>query len=690
MTKYTLIITEKPDAAKRIAQALDKEQKPQKHELNHVPYYIADADRKLIVVPAIGHLYTVVTEEKGRNHYPVFTFKWAPRYLAERNAKQTRRWIESITQLARCADRFIDACDYDMEGSIIGYNLLKYACGNKENDAERMKYSTLTKEELEKSYAELLPHLDFALIEAGRARHELDWLYGINLTRALTTATKNYSRQYATLSTGRVQGPTLKFIALRERSIRVFVPTPYWAIKAQARINGHKYEAEYDKPTIETKKEADLVLESTKGKNAIVDKVETQQYHQPPPVPFDLGTLQNEAYRLFGCVPKRTLDAAQHLYLDALISYPRTSSQKLPQLIGYQTILRNLRKFPEYRELANELLQRQSLTPNEGKKEDPAHPSIYPTGKRQERQLDSWESRILDLIIRRFMAVFGEPAIRQVLKATLNINGHSFFLRGRQTLKKGWLRFYEPYAGYEEAILPKLWEGQTISVQKVVLEDRFTKPPGRYNPSSLLRKMEKTEIGTKATRADTIQTLYNRKYVKDERLVVTDLGFGVLEVLEKFCPTVVSIKLTRQFEEEMNRIQAQDEKRENVLSEAVENLKLVAARLKENEEAIGKQLAEIVRKARAEERTIGVCPNCKNGKLMILRSRKTGKRFIGCTNYFSNLCKTAFPLPQTGAIGTLARSCRTCGLPVVQIRMKGRRPWNLCIDPQCPSKEKRK
>jgi DNA topoisomerase-1 len=288
------------------------------------------------------------------------------------------------------------------------------------------------------------------------------------------------------------------------------------------------------------------------------------------------------------------------------------------------------------------------------------------------------------------MAVFGEPAVRQVIKATLDINGHIFFLRGRQILEKGWLRFYEPYAGYEEAILPKLLEGQTITVQKVVLEERFTKPPGRYNPSSLLRKMEKTEIGTKATRADTIQTLYNRKYVKDERLAVTDLGFGVMEVLEKFCPTVVSIKLTRQFEEEMNRIQTQDEKREDVLSEAVENLKPVVARIKENEEAIGKQLAEAVRKARAEESTIGVCPNCENGKLIILRSRKTGKRFIGCTNYFSNLCKTSFPLPQTGAIRTLARSCRICGLPVVQIRMKGRRSWNLCVNPQCPSKEKRK
>jgi len=690
MTKHTLIITEKPDAAKRIAQALDKEQKPQKHELNRVPYYIANRDERLVVVPAIGHLYTVTSEGKGRSHYPIFTYRWAPRYLAERNAKQTCKWIESIVELAQEADRFIDACDYDIEGSIIGYNILKYACGNKENDARRMKYSTLTKEELEKAYEELLPHLDFALIEAGRTRHEVDWLYGINLTRALTTAAKNYSGRYATLSTGRVQGPTLKFIALRERSIRTFVPTPYWTIRARAKINGHNYEAEYEKLLIETKKKASAILDATKGKNGIVKKIEKQQCQQLPPVPFDLGGLQGEAYRLFGYTPKRTLDLAQRLYLDALISYPRTSSQKLPPTIGYETILRDLNRLPEYRELTLELLQKRWLRPNEGKKEDPAHPSIFPTGKRLERQLEPSERRVLDFIIRRFMAVFGEPAIRQVLKVTLDINEHSFYLRGGQTLKKGWLRFYEPYTETEEVILPEIEEGQIVNVQKVILEDKFTKPPARYNPSSLLRKMEKTEIGTKATRAEIIQTMYNRKYVKDDRFVVTDLGFEVLEVLERFCPTVVSIKLTKALEEKMSKIQTANEKRENVLTEAVGLLRPVTTKLKENEEAIGKQLADAIRKAKAEERIVGTCPNCKTGKLVILYSRKTGKRFIGCTNYFNNLCGTTYPLPQMGAIRPLARSCRACGLPVIQVKMQRRRPWILCINLQCPSKEGRR
>ncbi|MEM2994492.1 MAG: DNA topoisomerase I [Candidatus Bathyarchaeia archaeon] len=690
MRNYTLIITEKPDAAQRIASALDVQGKAQKMEDNGVPYYVAKQDREIVVVPALGHLYTVAEEGGGRDYYPVFSFRWVPRYVVERGTKQIRTWLEVISKLAKGADAFIDACDYDIEGSIIGYTILKYACGNKEGVSKRMKYSTLTAQELKKSYAELLPHLDFALIEAGRTRHEVDWLYGVNLSRALTIAAKDWSGKYATLSTGRVQGPTLKFLVSREKAIRCFVPTPYWSIKAEVEIAGSVFEAEYEKKIIETKREADAVVDYCKGKNGEVEKIDVKKFQQMPPTPFDLGTLQSEAYSLFGYTPMRTSNIAQRLYLDALISYPRTSSQKLPPTIDYGAILKSLSRVSEYEKLAMELLTKKELKPKEGKKEDPAHPAIYPTGNLPERPLEDSERNIWDLVIRRFMAVFDEPAIRQSMKVYINVNGHRFYLRGRQTLKDGWLRFYEPYIRSEEVILPQIEEGQTLNIRKVVLEDKFTKPLPRYNPGSLLKRMEEAEIGTKATRAEIIQTLYDRKYVRDERMVVTDLGFEVLEVLEKYCPTVVSIKLTRELEEKMNKIQLNSEKREAVLMDVVEILKPVIEGLKEKEKTIGEQLSNAIKRARIEERTIGTCPVCNSGKLMTLYSRRTGKRFVGCTNYFKGVCKTSFPLPQRGTVRPTGRNCRGCGWPTVQIRIKGRRTWMLCFNPQCPLKEERR
>jgi len=690
MGKYTLVITEKPDAAQRIASALDAKEKAKKMEENGVPYYVAKRDTEIIVVPALGHLYTVAEERSGRNYYPVFSFKWVPRYVAERGAKQIRTWLETISKLANDADVFIDACDYDIEGSIIGYCILKHACGNKEDVSKRMKYSTLTKEELEKSYAELLPHLDFALIEAGRARHEVDWLYGVNLSRALTIAARDWSGKYATLSTGRVQGPTLRFLVAREKAIRCFVPTPYWSIEAEVEIANSIFEAEYEKKIIETKTEANAIVDACKGKNGEIEKIDVRKFQQMPPIPFDLGALQSEAYSLFGYTPMRTSNIAQRLYLEALISYPRTSSQKLPPAINYEAILKSLNKVPEYKKLTAELLTKPELKPREGSKEDPAHPAIYPTGNLPERVLDSSERNIWDLVVRRFMAVFGEPAIRQSMRVCINVNGVRFYLRGRQTLKEGWLRFYGSYVRAEEVLLPPIEEGQTIKIKRVILEDKFTKPPPRYNPGSLLKRMEEAEIGTKATRAGITQTLYDRKYVRDERMVVTDLGFEVLEVLEKYCPKVVSIKLTKELEEKMNRIQLKSEKRENVLVAAVEILKPVVEELKEKEKTIGEQLSNAIKRARLEERIIGMCPVCNTGKLMTLYSRRTGKRFVGCTNYFKGLCKTSFPLPQRGTVRPLGKNCRGCGWPTVQVRIKGRHPWTLCFNPECPLKEERR
>jgi DNA topoisomerase-1 len=689
MGKYTLIITEKPDAAQRIALALDVGKKVRRIEDSGVPYYVATRDKEIVIVPALGHLYTVSAGAKGRSSYPVFNLKWVPRFQVEKGTEHIRMWLQVISKLSRNADSFVDACDYDMEGSIIGYCILKYACSDKEKVSRRMKYSTLTKEELERSYAESLPHLDFALIEAGRARHEVDWLYGINLSRALTLAAKNWSGRYTTLSTGRVQGPLLQFLVSREKSIRSFVPTPYWQLKAHVKINGQTCVAEFVKRRIETEKEADTVSNACKGSGRI-EKVEVTKFQQSAPVPFDLGALQVEAYSLFGYNPKKTLDTAQRLYLNALISYPRTSSQKLPLAINYQSILKNLSNVREYQRLAVELLAKPALKPYEGSREDPAHPAIYPTGSLPERLLNRLERNIWDIIVRRFMAVFGEPALRQSVKATIKANGYFFCVKGKRTLEQGWQRFYEPYVRSEETLLPMIKKGQPVDFKKVIVESSFTEPPPRYNPSSLLQKMEEVGIGTKTTRADTIQTLYERKYVRNERMKVTDLGFEVFEILQNHCKKVVSVEMTKELEDRINGICQNSEKRQDVLASAIEILGPVLEEFKQKEGEIGERLSNAVERTRLEENIVGACPICKTGMLVMIYSKKTGKRFVGCTNYFEGICKASFALPQKGTIKLHGRNCSGCGWPTVQVRTAGRRTWVLCFNPDCIFKEEQR
>jgi len=301
-----------------------------------------------------------------------------------------------------------------------------------------------------------------------------------------------------------------------------------------------------------------------------IEAMVMEKFAANSPFPFDLGALQSEAYRVFRYTPMQTSSIAQRLYLDALISYPRTSSQKLPPAIGYKTIIGKLAKMPPYSKQASELLSKPVLKPNEGERVDSAHPAIYPTGNLIEKPMGTAEKNVFDLIIRRFMAVFGEPAVRQSIKTPININGHKFHLIGVRTLSKGWIRFYEPYAQVKDVLLPPLNPGQPVTVKRVVLKNDFTKPPPRYNPRSLLLKMEKENIGTKATRAATIQTLQDRKYLCGTgNLGVSDLGSEVAEILTNYCPSVVSPELTRSLEREMNEIQEGKETKEAVLLNAV-------------------------------------------------------------------------------------------------------------------------
>ena len=688
MKKYTLIITEKPDAARRIASALDLNQKPKMIEEDGVPYYIVDRDRNIIVVPALGHLYTVFAETGRKSSYPVFDFRWGPRFQAERGAKRLRSWIRVISKLAANADSFIDACDYDIEGSVIGYCILKYACGCKDKVARRMKYSTLTKEEIENSYDKAQPHLDFRLIDAGITRHEVDWLYGINLSRALTTAAKKWSGKYSLLTTGRVQGPLLRFLVLREDSIKNFVPKQYWQVKALAEVDGRHFAAEFSKGKIETKQEAEEISKTCK-RTGQVENIEVKINNVAPPFPFDLGALQREAYRLFRYNPRTTSSVSQTLYLETLISYPRTNSQKLPAAIGYISILKSLGKVPEYRQFVDYLLTKQPLRPCVGEKEDFAHPAIYPTGKLPDRPLNRLERNIWNLIVRRFFAAFGENATNQDTIVTLKTGQSRFYIKGTANLKQGWQHFYEPFIRFKETPLPPLRNGQNINLKRIIVGHRYTKPMPHYNPSTLLQQMEETGIGTKATRADVIQTLYDRKYVRNENMILTDLGLEVFEILNQYCQKVVSIEMTKELEDRMREIYESSEERREVLESTIEALRPVLRHIKEREREIGERLGNVLEKTMYQERTIGACPICKTGNLIEVHSRKTGKRFVGCTNFFNRSCEASFPLPQEGTIRVFHRHCRRCGWPTVQVQAK-RKIWSLCFNPDCKEERTKK
>ena len=675
-----MVIAEKPDAALHIAEALHERGSPRKMSYKGVPVYEAGrSSERILVCSALGHLYKVdQVEHTKRSEFPVWKYAWKPIHEAERGRGQQERWLNAIAEAAKEADVFVNACDYDVEGSLIGYMVLKYSCKGADASARRMKFSTLTHEELRHAYENTLPHLDFPLVNAGLCRHEVDWLYGINLSRALTESARKSSGSYATLSTGRVQGPTLRFVVEREEDVATFVPIPHWEIQAVVEINGERLPAQFEMERLDTRADAHRIAALANAKEGLVDEIESRASELAPPHPFDLSSLQSEAYRHFGMAPRSSLSIAERLYLDALISYPRTGSQKLPDSIGYRKVLESLSENPAYRQHATTLLKLPSLRPNEGNREDPAHPAVYPSGAPKKRTLDAKETKLYDLIVRRFLATFATPATRETVKARISVNGLTFYLRGSHISTKGWIDYYKPYARFEDIALPSIKKGDRAKFVSVSSVEKLSQPPPRYNPSSLLREMEKNEIGTKATRAEIIETLARRGYVKGEKMLATPLGIQVIDVLEEYCPRVLDVAFTRELEEMMADIELGKQEKEHVVNEAIDHLKPIIDELKAHEGPIGEQLSSMIRQTRSDRTILSVpCPKCGH-KLNVVKNRKTGKRFIGCLGKWEASCDFALPLPQLGTLTLLDERCRRCGFQMVKVQSKGRRPLITC------------
>lgn len=685
--EYSLVICEKPDAARRVAEAL-KVQDMESRRVGSVEVFMVERDAKRYVVcSSLGHLYTLADIARKRSIYPVYDVQWVPLHQIEKSRARTAERIKVISELSKRASSFINACDFDIEGETIGYNILRYACGGKESMALRAKFSTLTTDELRNAIANAEIGLGGNLAEAGRTRHVIDFMYGINLSRALQQSIFAATKGFRPMSIGRVQGPTLSFIVEREVAIRTYVPLPYWSIDATIEKDEQKLIAYYEKEKVLELKVAQKVVDDCRGKDGIVKEVKRSKFKESPPTPFNLGDLQREAYRCIGLTPSQTLAIAERLYLDALISYPRTSSQKLPSSINYRKIITGLAEISPFRAHALQTLAGK-LAPHEGPKDDPAHPAIYPTGEAPKRQLEVREFKLYALIVRRFFAVFADAALRERVSVIIDVAGYNFKLNGRTTIELGWLEYYSDYIMHEDRAIPDFVEGEVVKVLRVNLHDKLEQPPPRYNQSSLLAKMEEEAIGTKATRSEIIRTLYDRGYIANASITATPIGFAVVETMQAYSSAILSVEMTRDIETSLESIEAGNTHGEQVIERAVAELSESLYSMKSSEKEIGRRLGFAVKTAVAEEYVLGDCPVCKEGRLRIIKSKTTGKRFTGCTNY-SNGCRASAPLPQKGIIKPLKKVCNVCGWPMISARF-GRFPMKFCINIQCPAKKAKK
>ncbi|MGV8162361.1 MAG: DNA topoisomerase I [Candidatus Nanoarchaeia archaeon] len=668
---HEVIITEKPSAAKKIAEALASG-KVKKEVIDGVQILDVHHDGKDIkIVSAVGHLYSLAEKEKSFK-YPSFDIEWKPIYEVDKKAGFTKKYFTVLRKVSKDAKSFVVACDYDIEGEVIGLNIMRYVC--KQKDASRMKFSTLMKDDIVKAYKNKSKTIDWGQAKAGETRHYLDWMYGINLSRALTLAVKN-AGSFKILSSGRVQGPALKIIVEKEKEIKAFIPVPYWQITLKTLKDKQVIEANHSADKFWKSEEAEKIFKKiSKEKTCEVSSIDKKKFNQAPPFPFDLGALQAESYRVFGISPKKTLQCAQSLYLAGLTSYPRTSSQKLPAELNLKGILKDLGKVAEYKSITTKLLALKTLKPNEGKKTDPAHPAIYPTGAHA-KIVETDERKVYDLIVKRFFATFGEDAQRETVTITLGVKDEKFLAKGTTTTKRGWHELYDPYVRIAEDEMPTVKAKESLKVSKIEKLEKETRPPNRYTPASIIAELEKRGLGTKATRADIVDGLYQRGYINEKSIEATELGMKIETILDKYCPELNDEELTKGIEEEMEQIREDQSHQEKVISKAKTALIKILEKIKKNELKIGKELIVANNETRDALSALGPCPVCKEGIVQIRRG-KFGM-FAACNRYPD--CKTTYNLPKFALVKP-AGKISPKGFPMILVIRAGKRPQELSLN----------
>jgi len=580
-----LIIAEKPSVARKISSFLSNNNYRKIRFLKNIYYYYFNQEGKNIyVVPSIGHLFTLSDLNKEYD-YPTFNYRWVPSYF-EDGIIAKKYYIEMFSKFKN-ENEVIIATDYDIEGELIGYNILRHILGKENSD--RMIFSAITYKDIVRAFNNRKESLNFGYIFAGETRHIIDWLYGINLSRALTRSLLYYTRKFV-LSIGRVQGPTLMLVFNREKEIENFKPEEYYKVEALVIKGDKKLKFSYMKDKIKDKDEANKIKNNL-GEYLIVINVDKKEEKISPPYPYNLTDIQMDAYKYYKISPKRTLDILQSLYEKGYISYPRTSSQKLPETINFREILSNLSLINSYKKYIILLLEKQILKPNNGSRDD-VHPAIHPTGYIPE-YLDYKEKLIYDLVVRRFIATFYDSAI--VYKVNV-ITKENFIYNYYDIKYKGWLDIY--WDIYKNNFVSlKFNIGERLLIDRVNILKRKTKPPARYNKASLIKKMEELNLGTKSTRTDIVEILFKRRYVEGKSIKITELGKKIVEIFERYYPDILDINFTRKMEENLEKLENKPDisLKEKIIEENVEIIKDLSKVMKENERKIGEELYNFIK-----------------------------------------------------------------------------------------------
>jgi len=582
--------------------------------------------------------------------------------------------LQELKSAAGKANKVLLAPDPDREGEAIAWHLMQSLKIN-ESDKCRIEFNEITKEAIK----EAIKHprqIDISRVESQQTRRVLDRLVGYNLSPLLWRKVKKG------LSAGRVQSVAVRLICEREEEIKNFVPQEYWSLLAKFKLPSKKtIEAKLTKKNnkkieIGSKGQMDAVLAELQDENYVVKEVKKQKKSRNPAAPFTTSSLQQEAYRKLNFTAKKTMRIAQQLYegIDlgkdgtvGLITYIRTDSTRISD-----TAQKEAKEYIAEKFGSQYLPEKPRVFKNKGNIQN-AHEAIRPTSVVREPDLikgflSTEQYRLYKLIWERFLASQMAQALIDQTTVLISAGNYEFNATGSVIVFKGFMEIYiegnDEEEEEKETPLADVSEGQSLSLLKFEPKQHFTQPPPRFTEATLVKTLEEKGIGRPSTYAPTIDTILSRGYVvrEEKQFFPTELGFVVIELLKEYFPDIVDVEFTaglenkldeieegriywkevlkdfyqdfekelQHAEEEIGKVEVQDEISDEICDKCGRNFVVKFGRY-------GKFLAcpgfPECRNTKPLLEEVGVkCPRCKEGKVVIRRSKK-GRTFYGCDRY---------------------------------------------------------
>ncbi len=633
------------------------------------------------VEASVGHIRDLPANRMGVD----LEHDFKPRYVIPAGKKEV---VKKLQARAQQASELYLATDPDREGEAIAWHLAAALKRQVQGiPVRRVEFHEITQDAVAQAFAHPRT-IDQPRVDSQQARRILDRVVGYTLSPLLRDKVGRKN-----LSAGRVQSVALRLVCEREREIQAFVPVEYWSIEAELKKQEPKSKEEAksflaklirirgEEPDLKNQADAQAIVDALEGAVYVVDKVTRGERRRYPAPPFMTSTLQQEASRRLRFSAKQTMAVAQALYEGkeigggervGLITYMRTDSVNVSE--SAQAEARQLiweRFGPEY------LPARPPQYKTRAKAAQEAHEAIRPTSVRREPAalkpyLTSNELRLYTLIWARFVASQMAPAILDQTSVDIlagpAAGERPYLFRATGSVIKfpGFLKVYEESQEDVEEEgeglpLPPLQKGELLDLIQLLAKQHFTQPPPRYSEATLIRALEEYGIGRPSTYAPILSTILQRGYVErvEKKLVPTELGFIINDLLVEFFPEVVNVGFTAEMEEQLDGIAAGDQAWVPMLREFY-------GPFAQTVEAARTNMPRVDFKP---EPTGDLCPEC--GQPLLFRHGRRGK-FIGCSAFPK--CRYTSPIPLPGV------TCPQCGGAVVEKRTRRGRKFYGCAN----------